>query len=140
MERTHGVEPRAAEIEFDAVAEDRGGQRISVPREDVAPLGRDDLFGEDASGEPFGIVGDLRAEELHPYQTCEDEQSRQDEEDVEQPHPQQDVAFDARFFRFHLAHQSSRISPGTTGSYKSMPRRRSSSRMAEWVVWRKRCS
>ena len=64
MERTHGVEPRAAEIEFDAVAEDRGGQRISVPREDVAPLGRDDLFGEDASGEPFGIVGDLRAEEL----------------------------------------------------------------------------
>ena len=69
-----------------------------------------------------------------------EEQSRQDEEDVEQPHPQQDVAFDARFFRFHLAHQSSRISPGTTGSYKSMPRRRSSSRMAEWVVWRKRCS
>ena len=95
------VEARRGEVEGGLIAEDRGGQRIAVAREDASALGGDHLLGEDSAGQAVGVVGDLRAEELHPDQPQEHDASGQEEEHVEQPHAQQDVTFDFRTFLLH---------------------------------------
>ena len=88
------VEPRAAEIHLHLIAEHRDGQRLAVAGEDAAPLCGQDLLGEDAAFEPAGVVVDLGAEHLHPHQTPEHRDPDPDEQQVEQPHAQQNVALD----------------------------------------------
>ncbi len=134
VEGLQRVEARRAEVEGGPVAEERGGERFAVAREDAAPLRRDALLGEDAPREAAGVVVDLGAEELHPHEPPEHDGAREDEQHVEQPYPQQDVAFDLRGFAFHG--QSSSVSPGVRGSCRSMPRSRSRAATAEWVVRR----
>ena len=134
LERVERIEPLAAEIELDPVAEHGGGQRLAVAREDGAPLGRQLLEAEDPVLEPSGVPGDLGAE-LHPDQTQQHHRADHDEQHVEQAHPQQNIALYFRRFLLHIP-QSSITSAGTSGSARSMSRRRSSSRIAEWVVRR----
>ena len=110
------IQPRRGEVEGGLVTEDRGGQRLAVAREDAAALGGNHLLGEDAARKAVGVVGHLRAEELHPHQTDEHNAPGEDEEHVEEPHPQQNVAFDLRSLRLHSRYQFSMISPGASGS------------------------
>ena len=134
VEGLQRIEARRREVEGRLIAEDRGRQRLAVAREDAAALRGDHLLGEDPPGQAVGVVGHLRAEELHPDEAPEHHGARQDEERIEQPHPQQDVAFDFRSFLLHRPCQFSMISPGAAGSWSSMPRARSCSTMAVWVV------
>ena len=94
VEALQRVESRAAEVEGGLVAENRGGQRLAVAGQDAAPLGGDDLLGEDAAREAVGVVGHLAAEELHPDEAQQHDGRHGDEEHVEQPDPQQDVLLD----------------------------------------------
>ena len=117
VEGLERIEARRGEIEGGLVAEDRRGERFPVAGEDTAALCGDRLLGEDAAREPVGVVGHLRAEELHPYQAQQHDAPGEDEQHVEEPHPQQNVAFDLRSFLFHRRWgQFSIHSPGATGS------------------------
>lgn len=139
-ERGQRIEPRAAVVHLDLIAEERRGQRLAVAREDIAAPRGKDLVGEDPARQTVGVVGHLRREELHPDQAREDQRRDQNEDGVEQMHAEEDVAFD-RGALLGLRHgQSSMISPGAAGSYNGMPRSASARTTAEWVVERKLCS